>query len=84
MSYVKTALKDADVLLFMTDGKEKTTNHEATLETISKMDHIPVLLLINKIDLHDQAHVMERISLLARESPSCRGYSCQRVAQIQS
>ena len=69
MSYVKTALKDADVLLFMTDGKEKTTNHEATLETISKMDHIPVLLLINKIDLHDQAHVMDRINYWQEKVP---------------
>ncbi|NNC84082.1 MAG: GTPase Era [Flavobacteriales bacterium] len=69
MSYVKTALKDADILIFMTDGKEQKTNHEPTLETIRKMDHIPVLLLINKIDLHQQDHVMERIAYWQEQVP---------------
>lgn len=61
MSYVKTALKDADILLFVTDCKEKKTNHEPTLETIRKMDHIPVILLVNKIDLQDQRRVEEQM-----------------------
>lgn len=69
MSYVRTALKDADILILMTDCKENTTNHEATLETIRKMDHIPVLLLINKIDLQDQAKVVERISYWQEQLP---------------
>jgi GTP-binding protein Era len=62
MSYVKSALKDADILLFITDGIEKKTNHEATLETLQKMDHLPILVLINKIDLLDQERVMARIA----------------------
>jgi len=69
MSYVKTALKDADILLFVTDCREKTTNHEPTLEIIRKMEHIPVLLLINKMDLHDQDHVMSRITYWKEQVP---------------
>ncbi len=69
MSYVKTALKDADILLFMTDCKEKKTNHEPTLETIRKMDHVPVLLLINKIDLKDQSKVEERMAYWQEQVP---------------
>lgn len=69
MSYIKTALKDADILLFMTDGKEETTNHEATLETIRNMDHIPVLLIINKIDLLDQEAVMQKVAFWQEQVP---------------
>lgn len=69
MSYVRTALKDADILLFITDGKEQKTNHEETLEVIKKMDHLPVLLLINKVDLHSQDEIMERIGYWKGQVP---------------
>lgn len=61
MTYVKTALKDADILLFVTDIYEKETNHKPTLDTIKKMDHIPIILLINKVDLADQDTVVKRV-----------------------
>lgn len=69
MSYIHTALKDADILLFVTDGKELKTNHEATLATIQQMDHIPVLLLINKIDLLDQKAVLEKMAYWQEQVP---------------
>jgi len=72
MSYVHTALKDADILLFITDGKEKVTNHEATLTTIQKMDHLPILLLINKIDLMNQDQVMQKIEYWQKQVPQAQ------------
>ena len=69
MSYVRTALKDADILLFITDGKEQKTNHEETLEILKKMDHLPILLLINKVDLHSQDEIMERIAYWKGQVP---------------
>lgn len=69
MSYVHTALKDADILLFITDGKEKVTNHAETLATIQKMDHLPILLLINKIDLMNQEQVMKKIEYWKAQVP---------------
>lgn len=69
MRYVHTALKDADILLFMTDGKELKTNHEATLETIRKMDHIPVILLVNKIDLLNQEQVVAKLAYWQEQVP---------------
>jgi GTP-binding protein Era len=60
MDYVNTSLKDADVLLFITDTKETETNHKETLERIKKLK-VPVLCLINKIDLSDQKMLTERV-----------------------
>jgi GTP-binding protein Era len=53
----------------MTDGKELKTNHEATLETIRKMDHVPVILLINKIDLLNQEQVVDKIAYWQEQVP---------------
>ncbi|MGB1573588.1 MAG: GTPase Era [Flavobacteriales bacterium] len=61
MKFVRTALRDADVLLIVTTPEEETLAHPETLEKVQKMD-IPILLLINKIDLSDQAAVAERIA----------------------
>ena len=61
MKFVRTALRDADVLLIVTTPDEETLAHPETLEKVQKMD-IPVLLLINKIDLSNQAAVAERIA----------------------
>ncbi len=59
MSYVEASFKDADILLFITDMHESEMNHKETLERIVKLK-IPVLLIINKIDLADQDKVVAR------------------------
>jgi len=69
MEYVSTSLQDADVLLFVTDTLEKKMNHEETLERIKKLK-VPVLCLINKIDLSKQEMVAERIAYWQHELPS--------------
>lgn len=69
MEYVSTSLQDADVLLFVTDTLEKKMNHEETLERIKKLK-VPVLCLINKIDLSKQEMVAERIAYWQNELPS--------------
>ena len=48
MEYVNASLKDADVLIFITDSRENKMNHEETLEKIKKI-RVPVICLINKI-----------------------------------
>lgn len=59
MEYVETSLKDADILIFITDIFENEMNHVQTLERIQKLN-IPILLVINKIDLGDQTKLEER------------------------
>lgn len=49
MQFVKTALSDADVILFVTDIFEKEVNNPEILERVQKTS-IPVILIINKID----------------------------------
>lgn len=61
MKFVDTALVDADVILYVTDVIEKIDKHTEYLERVQKTD-IPVLLLINKIDLSDQQTVALLIS----------------------
>ena len=61
MKFVRTALRDADVLLIVTTPEEDTLAHPETLEKVQKMD-IPVLLLINKVDHSEQAAVADHIA----------------------
>lgn len=56
MQFVGEALRDADIILFVTDIFETSLNHPETLKRLQKTK-VPVLLLLNKIDLGDQAKV---------------------------
>lgn len=60
MGYVNSAMKDADIILFVTDIFETKVNHEDTLERLKKTS-IPVLILLNKIDLGDQERLEEKV-----------------------
>ncbi|MFM7668411.1 MAG: GTPase Era [Bacteroidota bacterium] len=68
MGYVNSSLKDADILLFITDPFESEMNHKETLTKIQKLK-IPVFCLINKIDLVDQAKVEERMGYWKEQLP---------------
>jgi GTP-binding protein Era len=69
MDYVNTSLKDADVLLFITDTLESEMNHKETLEKIKKLT-VPVLCLINKIDLSNQEQLTERVEFWQKQLPN--------------
>jgi len=60
MNFVKSAFEDADVLLYMTEIGEKKLKDESFFNKII-FSKIPVLLLINKIDLSDQEEVTQQI-----------------------
>ena len=68
MEYVNTSLRDADVLLFITDPFETETNNKETLEKIKKLN-IPVICLLNKMDLSDQDKMTERLAYWKNELP---------------
>jgi GTPase len=53
MKFVSEALKDADVLIVMTDIYEEIEKIKERVERFSKLE-IPVLVFINKIDQSDQ------------------------------
>jgi GTP-binding protein Era len=68
MDYVNASLKDADVLLFITDTFESEMNHKETLEKIKKLK-VPVLCLVNKIDLSNQEKLTERVLYWQEQLP---------------
>lgn len=69
MGYVNDSIKDADVLLFITEPKETEMNHVETLERIKKLQ-IPVICLINKMDISNQEAVMEKIEYWKDKLPN--------------
>jgi GTPase len=56
MKYVDTALIDADIILYVTDVKENPAKNPDYIERIRKSG-LPVIVLINKIDLSNQEQV---------------------------
>jgi GTPase len=69
MSYVESSFKDADILLFITDIYESEMNHKETLERIKKLS-IPVLTIVNKMDLGSQEQVEKRILYWKEKLPN--------------
>ncbi len=53
LTFSKSALGDADVLVYVTDTVEKIDKNEEFLQSVQRVEY-PVLLLINKIDLTNQ------------------------------
>ncbi|MDR2848074.1 MAG: GTPase Era [Bacteroidales bacterium] len=53
MDFVHTSLTDADVVIYVTDVVETPGKNREYIEKIAQMD-VPVLLIINKIDLATQ------------------------------
>ena len=53
LAFSESALTDADVLLYVTDPIEKVDKNNEFLQKVAKMT-VPVLVLINKIDLTDE------------------------------
>ncbi len=61
MKFIETALIDADIILLVTEVNDKIKDIEI-LKKIEKLN-IPILVLINKIDLSDQQTTEEQIKL---------------------
>lgn len=53
LAFSESALQDADVLLYVTDPVEKPDKNADFLSKVSRMD-VPILVLVNKIDLTDE------------------------------
>lgn len=55
--YVKTTFEDADIMLFVTTPEEAFADDDPIIQQLQNLQ-VPVYLLLNKIDLSDQASVM--------------------------
>jgi len=69
LNVAQSALGDADVLLYVTDVMETMDKNEAFLQRVGQVK-CPVLLLINKIDLTDQAGLEQRVACWQEKFPA--------------
>ena len=60
LQFSESALQDADVLLYVTDMVEKPDKNADFIAKVLKMT-VPVLVLINKIDLSDQKSLEQKV-----------------------
>lgn len=60
LQFSESALQDADVLLYVTDMVETPDKNQEFLEKVQRMK-VPVLVLINKIDLTDQKLLTQKV-----------------------
>ena len=69
MNFVYTAITDADIMLFVTDIYEDIAIEEQVLHKI-KNAKVPVLLLVNKIDLAIQNQLEAKVQYWKKEVPN--------------
>ncbi|WP_086477956.1 GTPase Era [Arenibacter amylolyticus] len=69
MDFVKSAFEDADVLVYMVEIGEKALKDQKFFEKI-KNTKIPVLLLLNKIDVSEQGMLEEQVQYWQEQLPT--------------
>ena len=80
MGYIGTALQDADLFLLVTDLGEPLKNQRLQ-EQIAKSS-IPILIIINKIDLSDQQTIQEKIAYWEEQIPRAVVIPCSATEQF--
>ena len=60
LNFSESALVDADVLVYVTDTIEQPDKNQEFMEKVRRLD-VPVLLLINKIDLSNQEDLVKLV-----------------------
>lgn len=80
MNFVKSAFEDADVLVYMVEIGEKELKDEAFFNKVIHAD-IPILLLLNKIDLSNQEQLEEQVQLWKEKVPNAEIYP---ISALQS
>lgn len=71
MSFVKEALQDADVFLFMAELGDRGFKDQAVLEKLQKAK-VPLFVVINKIDLGDQQSLDAEMAFWAEQFPNAK------------
>ena len=81
LAFSESALKDADILVYVTDVVEKTDKNEEFLQKVSRLD-IPVIVIINKIDLSTQEEVAALIASWRERLPSAEVFPISAKARF--
>lgn len=85
MDFVKSAIEDADVLLYMVEIGEKELKDEDFFKKITH-SNIPVLLLLNKIDTSNQEELEAQVNFWKQKVPNAELYpiSAKEGFQVQT
>lgn len=73
MDFVKSAFEDADVLIYMVEIGEKELKDEAFFDKITA-SKLPVLLLLNKIDISSQEVLEDQVQWWSEKVPKAEIY----------
>jgi GTP-binding protein Era len=71
MKFVEAALLDADVFLFITAADEKEEEEDDVVEKL-KNTEVPVIVVINKIDLSDQKRIEKLYDVWQKKIPDAK------------
>ena len=74
LAFSESALQDADVLLYVTDVVEKPEKNSDFLDKVKRMD-VPILVLINKIDLSNQKSLEALVAQWKEQLPQAESYA---------
>ena len=83
MHFAHSTLKDADILILMTTIKEKSLKDEVFLDTISRMN-VPLLVLINKIDLSNQEELERAVTFWEERLPNAEVYPISALEEFNT
>ena len=82
MDFVKTAIDDADIILYMIEVGESTLKDEDLYDKI-KSSKIPILLIINKIDLTNQKDLEKQIDKWKEKLPNAEIFPISALEKFQ-
>ncbi len=81
LAFSESALQDADVLLYVTDVVENPDKNDDFLQKVARMN-VPVLLLINKIDLSNQQQLGDLVAAWHEKLPSAEIFPISAQARF--
>ncbi len=81
LAFSESALQDADVLLYVTDVVEKPEKNSDFLQKVEKLQ-VPVLVLINKIDLSNQNDLEQLVTTWHDIIPNAEIYPISATAKF--
>ncbi|HNY44394.1 MAG TPA: GTPase Era [Bacteroidales bacterium] len=81
MDFVTTSFEDADIFLYVTDVIENPKKNIEYIEKLSKVN-VPVVCLINKIDLADQQKVEELQEFWKENLPNAEIYAISALEKF--
>ena len=83
LAFSLSALEDADVLLYVTDTIEDSSKNSDFMEKVEKLN-IPILVLINKIDLTNQENLISLVEQWHERLPKAEIFPVSAKAKFNT